>query len=789
MRNSEQLVISPVTHKNGRTQRVISIAICISMLISIAGCAINAKTDKDAPANTNSITDTAAVTVVSGETVAADAPYYSLNEIMLYTPANAGDYVNVRSVIPCKDQAAVLLEAGISDESSGEFTAKSMILLIDKTGRKTAEIDVNKEIGPSGNVIYMAADADGNLTAFVEDNSLETRKYLMYKFSSAGTQIGAPADLQTGKDLVISSAAIDKAGDIYLVSFGQISVLDSSGQEKYIISDDKIESYIYLIGDKLYAESSKGTKLETDGKPNLYYPVDTEARKLGEAIDISQYRSKGIIIAGTAGFFVNSAAGVYAVDLESKEQKEFLQWKNTDADMSLYGGGQTAVLSYDVIVCTGQNQSVSGTPCYLGIFTRQQNNPNAGKKVIVLGGVDISGGTSLNAAIYTFNKESKEYRIEVKDYAAEFNETRYEFTYDEILNELQRLGTVMQQDVESGKGPDIIIDNGSMSFNLLESKGLLADLYPLMEKDSDFKKDDYLPSIFTLCEKDGKLSKMIVNFDMSVLAGARTVVGDRSGWTVDSFNEMADSLPDGVAPLAGMSQSQLLSASLSGSLQSFADVSSGKADFNSASFLSMLAFAKTYGIKDTPDNNNNVAIVDDLDLARNHALALAHCYIHSAYDYERIEAAFGEPVSIVGYPSPDLAGALCVPGGIFAVAASSKYPDAAWDFAKILLSESIQENVMGIPVLKSAFEKQIDNAIDPPEDIIKYGIASGPMSETQVKSYRDLVYSLNTLASADREILGIIMEEAPSYFFDQKSAEDVAALIQNRVQTLVEERQ
>jgi len=73
--------------------------------------------------------------------------------------------------------------------------------------------------------------------------------------------------------------------------------------------------------------------------------------------------------------------------------------------------------------------------------------------------------------------------------------------------------------------------------------------------------------------------------------------------------------------------------------------------------------------------------------------------------------------------------------------------------------------------------------------MIKFGAVSGPMSETQEKSYRDLVYGLNTLASADREILGIIMEEAPSYFFDQKSAEDVAALIQNRVQTLVDERQ
>jgi len=789
MQNSELAVIRPGTHKLGRMQKVFSLFICLLMIVAITGCSINVKTDKDAPANTSSTAGTAAVNAVSGETVSAETPYYSLNEIMLYTPGTDGDYVSVRSVIPCKDQTAVLLEAGISDEASGEYTTKSIIMLIDKTGRKTAEIDVNKGIGSSCAVTYMAADADGNLTAFVEDNSLETRKYLMYRFSSEGIQIGTPIELQTKKDMVISSAAIDKSGDIYLVSFGQITVLDSSGQEKYIISDNKIESCVYLIGDKLYAESSKSANLETDGKPSLYYPVDTEARNLGDAIDISQYRAQGAIIAGKAGFYVNSPQGIFAIDLETKEQKEILQWKNTDADMSLYGGGQTVVLSDDVIVCTGQNQTVSGMPCYLGIFTRQQNNPNAGKKVMILGGVDISGDNNLAAAICTFNKASKEYRIEVKDYAAEFNKTRHEFTYDEILDELQRLGAVMQQDVESGEGPDIIIDYTGTSFNLLESKGLLSDLYPLMVKDGDFKKDDYLSSIFTLCEKDGKLSKMIANFDISLLAGASSVVGERSGWTVDSFNEMAGSLPDGVAPLAGMSQSQLLSASLCGSLQSFADVPTGKVDFNSDSFLSMLAFAKTYGIQDTTDNNSNIAIADDLELVKNHALALAHCYIHSAYDYVRIEAAFGEPVSIVGYPSPDQSGALCVPGCMFAVTAASKYPDAAWDFVKILLSERIQENVIGIPVLKSAFEKQIDNAIDPSEDMIKYGVVSGPMSQIQAQSYRDLVYNLNTLASTDREILGIIMEEAPSYFFDQKSAEDVAALIQNRVQTLVEESQ
>lgn len=57
-----------------------------------------------------------------------------------------------------------------------------------------------------------------------------------------------------------------------------------------------------------------------------------------------------------------------------------------------------------------------------------------------------------------------------------------------------------------------------------------------------------------------------------------------------------------------------------------------------------------------------------------------------------------------------------------------------------------------------------------------------------MQDLRDLIDGLNTMYPFDESVIQIIMEEAPAYFNDQKSAEVVASIIQNRVQVIVDER-
>jgi len=63
-----------------------------------------------------------------------------------------------------------------------------------------------------------------------------------------------------------------------------------------------------------------------------------------------------------------------------------------------------------------------------------------------------------------------------------------------------------------------------------------------------------------------------------------------------------------------------------------------------------------------------------------------------------------------------------------------------------------------------------------------------PLKEESVQNLRNLINGLNTKYPFDEGVMQIIMEEAPAYFNDQKSAEVVADIIQNRVQVIVDER-
>ena len=51
-----------------------------------------------------------------------------------------------------------------------------------------------------------------------------------------------------------------------------------------------------------------------------------------------------------------------------------------------------------------------------------------------------------------------------------------------------------------------------------------------------------------------------------------------------------------------------------------------------------------------------------------------------------------------------------------------------------------------------------------------------------------VIESVNTIECIDPGVMMIVDEEAPGYFFDQRTVEDVCKNIQNRATTLVRER-
>ena len=62
-----------------------------------------------------------------------------------------------------------------------------------------------------------------------------------------------------------------------------------------------------------------------------------------------------------------------------------------------------------------------------------------------------------------------------------------------------------------------------------------------------------------------------------------------------------------------------------------------------------------------------------------------------------------------------------------------------------------------------------------------------PLSQDDVRKIYDYVLSIKTLNNGNYEVENIIKEEASAFFSGQKTAEEVAELIQNRVTTYLNE--
>jgi len=839
-----------------RLVRGTSVALCLAMGLSIAGCG-KSKTD-------------------AVKTVAADAAYFSVENLEYYKPSE-GDESNMISVVPMGDKIAMLISvynysnmatdgnmyssgggvtiasaaaevvsntvddttattaaAGnttdttdttdttvasdasdtsapdaaaeetviddntvITDGKTGtdEYAApqvKYIVLFYDNEGKLTSQTDLSDTFTANDNIMNMACGADGNMVILTQSFDAVTYEsaYLLYSLDTDGKQIGEPITLTFEADNYPNQMAIDKEGNMYFCGYGEqgatITVLDSKGKPLFDISNgtENLSGTMYLIGDTMYAD---GYQTNDDNYKYVFYPIDATAKKLGEPIDMTSVSGMGGsgFYVGTDGLYSSDTIGVYKIDMETNTKTPVMQWNDTDLESSMNGGQKVIVFSSDKIMVMSTTYLNAGMETKVSMLTRETTNPNAGKKIISIAGVGITYNPDVLTGVYNFNTTSTEYRVEIKDYMADQAITSEE-DYNKILN-------TMNMEILSGDGPDIIFGS-YQSFENYEAKGLLTDLYSVMEKDTSFKKEDYIPSIFKLCESDGHLYLIGTSFQIQGFVGSKALIGDRMGWTVDEFNEMVSSLPSDVKPIANQTQTSLLSNSLYASMDAFVNNTKSEVTFDTPAFYQLLDYAKTYG---TDDDIKDGEYVDETTMLQNGELALSSCYVSDPSSYAQYISMLGGPVSVTGYPSSDKRGPMCYMNTMLAISSSSGSQKAAWDFVKSFLSEDAQTKIAEnyqIPVLTSAFEAQINKAMNPDENgggnmvYDKMGNVT-PMTEETAQAYRDLINGLDTRASYDQEIISIILEEVPEYFNDQKTDKEVAALVQDRVQTLVNERQ
>lgn len=393
-----------------------------------------------------------------------------------------------------------------------------------------------------------------------------------------------------------------------------------------------------------------------------------------------------------------------------------------------------------------------------------------GRREIVLSvsNFDDFDAVSLSAAVIKFNKRNTDYKV----------------VYGDFEND-----SVLDASVVSGKGPDIFVENGFDGGTY--SSFAYEDLLPLLEADAEYGRGVYEESLLNALAKDGKINWLPVFYNITTFTGPEDILSS-GRFTMEDAQARAAELGSNcyVFP-EWVDRTQLLGHLVRFSAGKYVDWEAGTCDFNNPDFIALLDSC-----------NGQVEAInpgaDNTELQERKSL-LELCYIYSVAfldgpnrtnmddGYMGMMTSAGSGYDYVGFPNEDSNGSMFNLGPVFAISASSKNKEGAWEFIRFVMSDEIQEmECYYIPVNHRTLEKQIELGIvgSLPKDYSSFS----KFDREEADKFLKLLAETEYVEGTDGTIMSIIREEAAALFHGAKTAAEVAETIQSRVSIYVAER-
>ena len=479
--------------------------------------------------------------------------------------------------------------------------------------------------------------------------------------------------------------------------------------------------------------------------------------------------------------------GIYAYNIGDEDVTLKMSYINSDMNISYFEG--IVELSANTFLGIF-NENYEGMQA--GIFTYVDPADIPDKSVIVLAGNYVD--SDLKRRIVEYNRSNDEYKIVVKEY------NTYS-TYDDW----QAGYTQLNNDIISGNMPDILITD-NLPVEKYISKGLLADVGKLIERDEELSGTEFMQNIFDAYSMDGKLYYVIPSFRVQTMIGKKSILGERSSWTMKDMQDLAATLPENTLMMGDMTRDSFMNVAMTYCGNDFVDVASGKCNFDSEGFIALMEYAKSLPVEINEDYYGEDYWMKYQSRYRDERTILYNLYIASPSNLNyTINGYFGAPVSYVGFPGESGQGAIADAIDSYALYSKSKNLDEAWNFVKYYLSEEYQSDLgYGLPVNKKCFLQRMQEALSRPYYIDENGekveyddtfylngesITLPTLTKEQVDEVISVVESANKCSYSNQNVINIINEEIAAFYSGQKSAQEVAKVIQSRVGVYVQENQ
>lgn len=383
----------------------------------------------------------------------------------------------------------------------------------------------------------------------------------------------------------------------------------------------------------------------------------------------------------------------------------------------------------------------------------------------MVGGVNNTDTSRIWRAIATFNQTNQDYYVAIKNYD----------------NNIERFNA----DMAAGKGPDIIDMTYSEYYESYARNGYLENLSPYLEQSQ--YRDDIIWNILDAFRIDGGLYLLTPEVLLEGVAIHSEYQIAVEEWNMETFlNLVKQNKWEKVLFEYQLGDPEaLLLRLLYGRQEELIDWEHGKAYFETEEFVSMLELCREYAEADwsearewTPEEERYNTLFPQILLGRDFT-----SYLH----YTDV---CGREYSIYGYPT--LSGQtykLTACSDSCAIYSGSSQKEGAWTFIESLLWESNQKysgiTNPGFPIRSSVLKELAEES----KSIqLKSGGEMLKITDAEIRIVEDILYNGKLFSDVlNHNIRAVILEETAPYFAGDKSAEDVAHIIQSRVEIILQE--
>ncbi len=674
-------------------------------------------------------------------------------------------------------------------------------------------LDWGEQGKQDSNLGDMAFAPDGSMCAVVRSYSYDeatqtgTSKSGLAKFGADGKLLFSQ-DLMDKLDegsrngyVYINGIAVDGEGRIYIAGESKVVLFDGDGTYKGTVSvGNGMESRIQSIGagsdGKVYVSNFS---YSADSAARELIEIDFAGQKAGTAYgNLPDRNSEGLTPGAEEGtFLINDGSTLYEYRLADQTKTALFDWLDSDINGNYVRGvGAMADGRIVALINDWYSEENSG----VAMLTKTKGSEVAQKETILIG--TLSNASELQASAVNFNRSSDKYHITIKQYMD--NSAASQESYQTAL---QDAITSLNNDLTSKANCPDIIDLNLLNITQLASKGLLEDLGQYLDKSSALKRSDFVENVLRGYTYGDVLACIPKSFELSTIIGKTSDVGEKQGWTLQELVAYADKHP-GAQLFDNISKQEIMYYLLVSNEDSFIDWSAGKCSFDSDEFKSLLAFVNRFPSEVSYDSQASTPT----------KIQKGEVLLQTAglYDFDEIQMyseIFGGEYTCKGLPAADgSSGTLLLSSGLYGITSKAAQKEGAWEFLESYLTQDNDMYSYGFPSRKEKLDEMAKKAVtveymtDQNGDLVLDGngdpieTGSGGMisySDGWSYTYRkatqaevDLIMQLIDKAKpvnlGSTQILEIVNEEAAGYFEGQKSVDEVAKVIQNRVQLYVD---